>query len=519
MKKLLKALFCFSAVLINFSAIAAESSSSSVAQIEAQNRLIEKQGQQIAQLQTQINQIKAGDAQIQKNRQAIQQLSKEEAAQATEVAQRTSEFPNNFSPSDNGEPQFLNALRERITIISSPYLGLRSSYDASDLIVNLPSMNEDLVLLQQRQDMETRALSLGLPYGARPLIMVSGDLLPQFVFGNSYQNTGVSQFTLSGAELDVQPISGTWAAGFLAFNFDNSTPTATGQSVSAVGNSRVYISRGFITIGNLNKIPFYLTAGQAYAPFGIYANSLVTTPLTQSVGRTVIRTAILGYSQYGIYAQAYGYNGDTYTANSNTINEVGTNVGYKNRFGYWNLDVGGGLISNLADSQTAQNTGNTTTDQFQGFGFNNSEQLQNRVPGADIHAELKYKRWNVNAEYISALKGYSPVDLTFNGHGATPRASHLELDYNRAFLNRPWTFALAYDHSWEALGYSLPEQSYFAVVSVSVWKDTIESIEFRHDINYSANSSATTQNSNANTPITPLGSNRNTITLQFGLYF
>ncbi|HYF98268.1 MAG TPA: LbtU family siderophore porin [Coxiellaceae bacterium] len=539
MRKFLSLLFFFCAAMSSATVFAASSSTPSVEQIDAQTKALE---QQITQLKAQVAQLRAAQqtaatpakttkVQTKPSSKPSTTAAKTKTKRATTGFKPTQTVPalsaDNFdsSPTDDdiSETQFANALRGNLSIITSPYLGLRSSYDASDLIINLPSMNEDLVLLQQRQTMMDEAERLGLPFGRRPLIMLSGDLLPQIIFGNDYQGKGVSQATLSGAEIDLQAIAGSWAAGFLALNYDNSTPTATGLNDSSVNNSRVYVSRGFVTVGNLNAFPAYLTTGQMYAPFGNYANSLVTSPLTQALGRALVRAVLLGYVQEGFYAETYFFNGDTYVKNDNVINAGGINAGYKGTSGDWRYDFGAGVISNMADSQGAQNNA-LSSDVFQGFGGpNGSEQIHRHVPGGNIHTEIRYKNWNLNAEYVGALQSYDNQDMTFNSGGANPQATHLELDYNTSMLNRPWTFVLAYDHSWEALAYNLPQQSYFAVVSVSIWKDTIESIEFRHDENYpgssTANGSLGTNNGGNYANITPAGDSRNTVTLQLGLYF
>ena len=50
-----------------------------------------------------------------------------------------------ISPSDH--PIFIVGT----PVISSPYIGINSEFNASDLIVNQPYVNEDLYLLQQQQ--------------------------------------------------------------------------------------------------------------------------------------------------------------------------------------------------------------------------------------------------------------------------------------------------------------------------------------------------------------------------------
>ncbi len=415
-------------------------------------------------------------------------------------------------------PLFITSLEKGATVTTSPYIGLRSAYDASDLTVNLPSMNEDLVLLQQRKDLEDHAVAEGLSYGDKPIVMLSGMITGQGVTGDGYSNTGNSDININNIEIDVNPIMGTWASGFIALNYDNSRPNSTSGNVGRSTDSRVFVSRGFLTIGNLNESPFYFSLGQMYLQFGRYANSMVTSPLTQSLARSLQRSALMGYSNGNLYGEVYAYGGDTYTHNSRTINEGGLNVGYQNDLGELHYNMGTGFISTMADAQGAINNSNTTSNQFAGFGSTTStEQLKHRVPGVDLHSELTYGDYGFNAEYISAIRSYDSSNMSFNGAGATPKAMYLEGDYNVTIHNKPTTFALTYGRTWQALAYNLPEQSIAAVASASFWKDTIESIEFRHDINYGA---GTTANGNGGTSVmTPDGPSRNSVTAQVGVYF
>ena len=65
---------------------------------------------------------------------------------------------------------------------------------------------------------------------------------------------------------------------------------------------------------------------------------------------------------------------------------------------------------------------------------------------------------------------------------------------------------------------SIPESSFLSVFNISIWKNTIESFEFRHDTNYSCSDIA-----GGNGAIPPIinsaGGSRNTYTLQLGVYF
>lgn len=61
------------------------------------------------------------------------------------------------------------------TVTTSPFLGLRSAFDASDLIVNLPTMNEDLRFLKEKVLVEKKLNCYGLRLPDRPIIELGGE--------------------------------------------------------------------------------------------------------------------------------------------------------------------------------------------------------------------------------------------------------------------------------------------------------------------------------------------------------
>src|SRR3990170_2352658 len=87
---------------------------------------------------------------------------------------------------------------------------------------------------------------------------------------------------LSNAELDIIGETGPWVTSAIIATYDNER--LTGSTNTRVSNSRLRIDRGFITIGQLNKCPLYLTIGQIFAPFGRYSSNMITTTPTRSLG-------------------------------------------------------------------------------------------------------------------------------------------------------------------------------------------------------------------------------------------
>ncbi len=402
------------------------------------------------------------------------------------------------------------------TVTTSPLVGLYSAYNAQDLLEQSSSMNEDLTLLKQHQQYYRFLASHGETL-TRPVLVMSGGVEGQLYDINGYNATSKDRgISLSTAEIDMDALASTWASAFLSLDYDNS-PVSTG---SRDPRSTVYLKRGFLTLGNLEQFPMYFTLGETYVPYGKYSSIMLSTPLTQSLARIRSAAAILGLVEGGFYGQAYGYAGDEITANNSVIEQGGVNTGYTYSFGESNsIDFGLGWVSNLADSQGMQNTGNSNSNQFQGFAFQNANNLRHAVPAADAHTTWNLGPISLIGEFVSAVDSFNVNDLMFNNEGALPQAMHSEIDYGVNFWNRPFTFGLIYGQTWDSLAVNLPRYSYAAVMTVSIWKSTIEGLEYRHDINYSNGNVADGGPSpHVGNQITG-GGTRNSVLAQFGVYF
>lgn len=424
------------------------------------------------------------------------------------------------------------------TVTTSPYLGLRSAFDASDLVVNISTMNEDLRLLQQRETIEKAYTDAGLGefVSDRPQVELSGTVQAQGIYQDPYAGHTVTDITLNKAEFDILTYVSPAVLGVMTFTYDSSPlPTLTDPTgvvqVEGTGfqiaNSRIFLKRGFITIGDLHRFPLYVTMGQMFAPFGDYSSQLLTTPLTQQLGQINERMVLVGIAPFntGFYLEGFAYNGNTFIGNNNAVDNGGGNIGYKytRDNSPISFNIGAGIIGNVADSVGMQLVsspafGGPPGDAFQGFGFtNNTEQIKRRVPAADAHGELDWGKLTLLGEYIGATQSFDPANLSYNDGGAEPKALHLEGDYTFHILNWPSVFTLAYDHSWEALPIFLPKDSYVAELTTSIWKDTIEGLEIRHDQNYP--SSDHSSGNGFPIPVASLGGGETTVTLQAGYYF
>jgi len=403
-----------------------------------------------------------------------------------------------------------------VTVSTTPFLGLRNG----NVLYNIPAMNEDLRILRQRGRLEAKLNALGSSLSKRALIGISGALEGQFIEQNNWRSKWTGSTDLSTAEIDVGVMAGSWINGFFSITY-NSASTDTG---SRVPNNQLYLQRGFLTIGNLAKSPVYFSIGQMYVPFGRYASAMITTPLTQSMGRISARAAVLGYASGPWFAQLYGYNSPSQMSGSFPTDEGGINLGGDLKMvGGSSLNFGVGAVTNIADSQGSLDNGNPTG--FRGFDHAGSTfVLRRNVPGFNAHASYSIGSWNIIAEYLTALRSYNSMDMYYGSapNGAQPAALHTELDYNTHFFGKPATAAITYGQTWQAVAMNLPRRSIAVVYDVQVWRRAAIGLEVRHDIIYKAGTAGGGATSTGvRNSVSPAceGGSRDIITARFGVYF
>ncbi|ARG98380.1 LbtU family siderophore porin [Legionella micdadei] len=411
----------------------------------------------------------------------------------------------------------------------NPYLGQPAAYDGSDLITNFSQQNTDLLALQYRQELENTFSKQDM---SNYYLVLSGTLSAQADWLTPYIGRSNSDIDLTVANITGLAGIGKWVTGFFSFDYDNIaledlTPPRFG---SRVGNSRVYVDQGFITVGNLNKFDWYASIGQMYLPFGQYNSYMINSPLTASLFTTSQRPVLFGYSHstdtMEFDATVYGYRGDTVTSpHSNAINEWGASVDYLINKDNWSTEIGLGYIANIADAQGILLNGQLSQGctLFGGFAFPCRTQnvLVHKVPGFDIYGNLTIGRYSLIAEYLTATRRFSPIDMTFDGRGAKPKAFDLEGAYAFRLFDKPSSIALGYGFTKQSLALLLPTRQYTITFTTSLWRNTTQSLGFQHDVNYNIFSTATGQLLPVYLPIDRLnlGRKSNTVLFAVNAYF
>ncbi|KTD76445.1 LbtU family siderophore porin [Legionella waltersii] len=404
-------------------------------------------------------------------------------------------------------------------VVSSPYLGDRPAFDGSDYIVNISSINRDIRLMQQRRALYRAYQKIGYPVPQMPIISISGKTEPVATINNPFHSKGDDgDVTLGSSELDIAAALNQNVEAYIAIAYDESPPAAGPR----VANSAFNLNLGFVNIGNLDRTPWYFTAGQVYAPFGRYSSSMISAPLPLVLARTKTRPVIFGYKSQedtGPFAAVYGYKSDTTFGKSGV---GGVNLGYIYGFGEVNGEIGASYISSIDDAGGMQSTGSAVGTTFGGFGsITNGNENVRKTQAVDVHANLGYDRYNLTAEWVGTTQAFRVQDLSFNGRGAKPQALQTEAGVTFIAFNRPASLGVGYQWSKDALALNLPKQRYLGVFNISIWKDTVESLEYRHDIDYGltqfANGAAPV--GAVNMPTLGTGQSADTVSAQIGVYF
>lgn len=406
-------------------------------------------------------------------------------------------------------------------VVTSPYLGARPAFDGSDYMVNISSINRDIRLMQQRRRLYRLFNKMDYPKPNLPILSLSGKVEPDGTVGEDYVGNTFSDWSLGSGELDVAAAVNEMVEGYIGIAYDDSRPVS---GAPRVANSRFFLNLGFVNIGNLDQSPFYFTAGQLYAPFGRYSSSMITPPLPLRLSRTKTRPVILGYKSQedtGPFAAIYGYKSET-TLGASWVS--GLNLGEVFSFHSITGEIGASLISSLDDAAGMQVNGTNTSssDNFAGFAsLTNGSEMVSKIPGIDFHLTAAYDRYSLTAEWVSSTRRFREQDLSFNGLGAQPQALQLEAGLTFVSFDRPSSFAVSYQWSKDTLALNMPNQRASCLFNISIWKDTVESLEYRHDVDFSnnqyANGAAPINSVNTNT--IGSGGSSDALLAQIGVYF
>lgn len=367
-------------------------------------------------------------------------------------------------------------------VTSSPFPGVRATFEGTDLMSQLSNVNKDLQLLLELNQSNQYLASKNLPYPKNPRIFLSGQVEVTGFIQSDARGHARSDIDLTDAELDFLIVVCPWLYGFISFEYDNGVDASL--SNSRIANSRIHGDSIFVTFGDFMHSPWYATIGQVFIPFGQYTTyDAIHDPLTKELFRTMQRELALAFYNDKLQLSLFVFKGDSFTGSGNNINNYGINLGYHFKIKKLDAKLATGLIRNIADSDGMQAA----------FGDpRNSEKLHHVVPGFNANGNFTLGNWNLIFEYNQALKPFDRRDAAFipyTGHvkGAMPKAMDVELAYAFSIKNHPSSIAYSYSRSWQALGFNVPQERMTLTWATYIFRGCLLSLELNSDKLYGSN--------------------------------
>lgn len=365
----------------------------------------------------------------------------------------------------NNVPNDIDQARSLSAVGTGPFFGIGSSYDGSDLVVLQPNIHKDVGLLKQHQ---RTAKFTGEYCGPRsPYVQFSGYAEAQATLENKSNN----HIDLTASNLDITAWVNSWLTAYSNF----------GVETEDTNNQNFRMITGFITIGNFNSSPFYLSAGQMFIPFGSFSSgtsSVGTIP--RSVGRIVEQAISAGYysEDNGWHVSGAVYDGRTQNSKHDNVDQFAGTVQYNKSLDLYtipsSIKAGVSYTNNIADSAVMRTA------------FVNNATLEHFVPAYDVFAKVNVGpvigRW----EYLTATRNFALTDLVQKGKSVKPASFMTELEYDTFILGKGTGFVLHYSRVSQAAVASATKHQYGVNTSVNVLRNTIVSLEYSNRANYSA---------------------------------
>lgn len=370
-------------------------------------------------------------------------------------------------------------------VTSSPYPGVRATFEGTELMASLSNVNKDLQILLELAESTKYMQEKGIPFPINPRIFLSGEIEFTGFMQKDARGRAQSDLDITDAEVDFLIVVAPWLYGFIGVEYDDSVDPASNSS--RIANSRFHADSLFITFGDFSKESWYGTIGQTYIPYGQYTTyAAVHNPLTRVLFRTLARDVALGFFNDTIQFAAFVFKGDSHADSGNNINNYGVNLGFHFNIKKLECKLAVGAVRNVADSTGMQGAFGTPS---------NTEKLRHVVPGLNANGNFSIENWTLLCEYNQALRPFNSNDAAFSINGASfkgarPIAFDTELAYAFKIAAMPSSVALGYSRSYEALGFNVPKERITLTWATYIFRGNLLSVELNSDKLYDKNNRA-----------------------------
>lgn len=317
--------------------------------------------------------------------------------------------------------------------------------------------NADLEERIEKLEKQTSGSSMETPLGQiSEWVTLSGTIEIETAFESSDLNdTDDSDISLATAELGIEAAPQDWITGFMLLSWEDD-------------DSDLVVDEAHVTLGATDDIPYHLTAGKIYVPFGAFETMMISDPITLDIAETNETAVQIGFDISGFRGAAYAFNGDADEADNddNSIETFGLSVGYTVENDSFSIDLGADWINNILDSDGL-------VDVFDDNGWATS--LGDQVPGFAIHAIANLGSFSLIGEYVAMTDDVE--DTTGAVLADEISAYAVEAGYTFDMSGFETTVAIGYQASDDARDI-LPESKILGSIGVGITDNLSIAVEY-----------------------------------------
>ncbi|MCP4722472.1 MAG: LbtU family siderophore porin [Desulfobacteraceae bacterium] len=335
------------------------------------------------------------------------------------------------------------------------FMGTLPGFCASNV-----ALEERIEKLEQKEGVFTSDSPLGQ---ISEWVTISGaiEIEAGFASHDDADDTDESDISLATAELGIEAKPQDWVTGFMLFSWDDE-------------EDKVTVDEAHVTLGGIDNIPFYLSAGKIYVPFGAFETMMISDPITLDMAEIADNGVQVGIAVKGFRAAAYVYNGDVDEANEDdTIQNFGFSGGYAMETDQFSFDLGADLTNNILESGVLSGS-------VDGVG------LDEYVSGFALHAMFNWGPICLIGEYVSMIDDAEAIGGTVAAEELSAYA--LEAGYTFDVSGFETTVAIGYQASDtdDAGAYEdYPESKILGSVGVGITDNLSIACEYSTAENYS----------------------------------
>lgn len=321
------------------------------------------------------------------------------------------------------------------SVVSSPDIGKDRSYSGSDLVVKMSGVNRSLKLLQQIQNLTVKSAK-------SPLVDIGGKV----GFKSSYENDQ-TEFTR-------------------LFEFDvtsNISKNIILFSSIGLNNGKLKAEQVFITIGNLDISPLFVTAGK-FTPSGGFGNGNNLSNKFVKVNNSAISVE---YYASNVHIKSFTFNNKdskslSYGASINIEKKLNSSL---------KAVIHSVFISNILDVNDFKVIGNYD---------------RKKTPVIGIRGDLTFaSKTKIGVYYTTLIDNLDSSQGTYDGKAAQPSAFDINISQPfTAFDDKSFNLVLTYGKSYEAYFTKLPKQKISCSLTTNIWKSSTLGFEIVHEKYY-----------------------------------